>query len=135
MAVLVYMGGVLSILYYYGLTQRIAAKTAWLMQVSLGTTAIETLGVASNIFLNGVSPLKVNKKQSSCVLIAFNVDGHDSDASIVLTPPHSVRVPHLPRRWSRHHCRFHLRPPHSLRCKRQLTALSPTRMVIIDGKL
>ena len=54
MAVLVYMGGVLSILYYYGLTQRIAAKTAWLMQVSLGTTAIETLGVASNIFLNGV---------------------------------------------------------------------------------
>ena len=71
MAVLVYMGGVLSILYYYGLTQRVAAKTAWLMQVSLGTTAIETLGVASNIFLNGVSSQKVNKKQSSCVSIAF----------------------------------------------------------------
>lgn len=54
MAVLVYMGGVLSILYYYGLTQKVAAKTAWLMQVTLDTTAIETLGVASNIFLNGV---------------------------------------------------------------------------------
>ena len=58
MAVLVYMGGVLSILYYYGLTQKVAAKTAWLMQVTLGTTAIETLGVASNIFLNGVRTIE-----------------------------------------------------------------------------
>ena len=58
-SIIIYMGAVLSILYYYGLTQKCAAKTAWLMQISLGTTAIETLGVASNIFLNGVSTRSV----------------------------------------------------------------------------
>lgn len=52
---IIYMGAALSILYYYGVTQTLAAKTAWLMQKTMDTTAIETLGVASNIFLNGVS--------------------------------------------------------------------------------
>ena len=54
MAVIIYMGAVLSMLYYCGVTQVCAGKTAWLMQRTMGTTAIETLGVASNIFLNGV---------------------------------------------------------------------------------
>ena len=50
----IYMGAVMSMMYYLGITQLIAGKMAWLMQVTMGTTAIETLGVASHIFLNGV---------------------------------------------------------------------------------
>ena len=52
---IIYMGAVMSTLYYMGITQMLAGKMAWLMQKTMGTTAIETLGVASNIFLNGVS--------------------------------------------------------------------------------
>ena len=44
----------MAILYYCGLTQIAAMKMAWLMKVTMGTTAIETLGAASNIFLHGV---------------------------------------------------------------------------------
>jgi pyrimidine nucleoside transport protein len=55
MPLLIYLGGVMGILYYFGLTQRAAVGLGWLMQKSLGTTAIETLNVAANIFLDGVS--------------------------------------------------------------------------------
>lgn len=54
MPLLVYVGAVMGILYYMGIIQVVAAKVAWLMQVTTGTTAIETMGVAANIFLNGV---------------------------------------------------------------------------------
>ena len=55
MPLLIYIGAVMSILYYMGLTQVLAQKVGWFMQVTMGTTAIESLGVAANIFLNGVS--------------------------------------------------------------------------------
>ncbi len=45
----------MSILYYFGLTQIVAGKIAWMLGRTMGTTAIETFGVASNIFLSGVS--------------------------------------------------------------------------------
>ena len=54
MPMLIYTGAVMGILYYYGVTQIVATKMAWILKVTLGTTAIETLGVASNIFLHGV---------------------------------------------------------------------------------
>ena len=44
----------MAIFYYLGITQLAASKLAWGMSVCMGTTAIETLGVASNIMLNGV---------------------------------------------------------------------------------
>ena len=47
----------MGILYYLGVTQVVASKLGWLVQVSMGTTAIESLSVAGNIFLNGVSIL------------------------------------------------------------------------------
>ena len=52
---MIYLGSVMAILYYYGLTQWFACKLGWLMQISMGTTAIETLNAAANIFLDGVS--------------------------------------------------------------------------------
>ncbi len=58
MSVVIYVGAIMAILYYFGLTQRAAASIAWLMGATMGTTAIETFGVASNIFLNGVGGQK-----------------------------------------------------------------------------
>ena len=52
---LIYVGAIMSILYYFGVTQLVAAKLAWAMAVVMGTTAIETMGVAANIMLNGVN--------------------------------------------------------------------------------
>ena len=55
MSLLIYVGALMAIFYYLGITQLAASKLAWGMSVCMGTTAIETLGVASNIMLNGVS--------------------------------------------------------------------------------
>ena len=55
MPMLIYVGAVMSILYYLGVTQVVASKIGWVVQKTMGTTAIESLGVAANIFLNGVS--------------------------------------------------------------------------------
>ena len=55
LSLLIYIGAVLSILYYFGVTQLVASKLAWAMSAVMGTTAIETLAVAANIMLNGVS--------------------------------------------------------------------------------
>ena len=51
---LIYVGAVMGILYYLGITQVVASKLGWLVQITMGTTAIESLSVAGNIFLNGV---------------------------------------------------------------------------------
>lgn len=55
MSLLIWIGSVMAVLYYVGFTQILAEKMAWLMLVTMKTTAIETLSVAANIFLNGVS--------------------------------------------------------------------------------
>ena len=55
MPMLIYVGAVMGILYYLGITQVVASKLGWLVQVTMGTTAIESLSVAGNIFLNGVT--------------------------------------------------------------------------------
>ncbi|XP_028926515.1 sodium/nucleoside cotransporter 2-like isoform X2 [Ornithorhynchus anatinus] len=49
--VIVFFSCVMSILYYVGLMQWLILKVAWLLQVTLGTTATETLSVAGNIFV------------------------------------------------------------------------------------
>ncbi|KAI9560238.1 hypothetical protein GHT06_014252 [Daphnia sinensis] len=40
-----------NILYYYGVMQFIVQKVGWILQVSLGTTATESINCAANIFL------------------------------------------------------------------------------------
>uniref|UniRef100_F6Z964 Sodium/nucleoside cotransporter n=1 Tax=Monodelphis domestica TaxID=13616 RepID=F6Z964_MONDO len=49
--IIVFFSCVMSILYYLGLMQWVIVKVAWLLQVTLGTTATETLSVAGNIFV------------------------------------------------------------------------------------
>lgn len=41
----------MSILYYLGLVQWVIQKIAWFLQITMGTTAAETLAVAGNIFV------------------------------------------------------------------------------------
>ncbi|XP_044139318.1 sodium/nucleoside cotransporter 2 [Bufo gargarizans] len=49
--IVVFFSCVMSVLYYLGLMQYIILKISWLMQVTMGTTATETLSVAGNIFV------------------------------------------------------------------------------------
>ena len=50
----VYLGAVMSVLYYLGITQTVAAKMGWLMSITMKTTAIESTSLAANIFLSVV---------------------------------------------------------------------------------
>ncbi|XP_055518582.1 sodium/nucleoside cotransporter 1 [Leucoraja erinacea] len=49
--IVVFFSSVMSILYYIGAMQWIILKIAWLMQITMGTSATETLSVAGNIFV------------------------------------------------------------------------------------
>ncbi|XP_012583989.1 PREDICTED: sodium/nucleoside cotransporter 2 [Condylura cristata] len=49
--IIIFFGCVMSILYYLGLVQWVIQKVAWFLQITLGTTATETLAVAGNIFV------------------------------------------------------------------------------------
>ncbi|XP_012504681.1 PREDICTED: sodium/nucleoside cotransporter 2 [Propithecus coquereli] len=49
--IILFFGCVMSILYYLGLVQWVVQKIAWFLQITMGTTATETLAVAGNIFV------------------------------------------------------------------------------------
>uniref|UniRef100_A0A8C4TF17 Sodium/nucleoside cotransporter n=1 Tax=Erpetoichthys calabaricus TaxID=27687 RepID=A0A8C4TF17_ERPCA len=49
--IVVFFSCVMSVLYYLGLMQWLIIKIAWLMQISMGTSATESLSVAGNIFV------------------------------------------------------------------------------------
>uniref|UniRef100_A0A8C5CB86 Sodium/nucleoside cotransporter n=1 Tax=Gadus morhua TaxID=8049 RepID=A0A8C5CB86_GADMO len=49
--IVVFFSSVVSVLYYLGLMQWLIVKISWVMQLTLGTTATETLSVAGNIFI------------------------------------------------------------------------------------
>nr|XP_004466843.1 sodium/nucleoside cotransporter 2 [Dasypus novemcinctus] len=49
--IIIFFGCTMSILYYLGLVQWVVQKIAWFLQVTMGTTATETLSVAGNIFV------------------------------------------------------------------------------------
>ncbi|KAL2093012.1 hypothetical protein ACEWY4_010324 [Coilia grayii] len=49
--IVVFFSSVMSVLYYLGIMQWLIMKISWLMQVTMGTTATETLSVAGNIFV------------------------------------------------------------------------------------
>ena len=52
---IVFFSSVISILYYLGWIQVVIRKMAWVMQVTMGTTAGESLSAAGNIFVGMVS--------------------------------------------------------------------------------
>ena len=59
--IILFFGCVMSILYYLGLVQWVVQKIAWFLQITMGTTATETLAVAGNIFVGMVSILRTSE--------------------------------------------------------------------------
>uniref|UniRef100_A0A672I2Y1 Sodium/nucleoside cotransporter n=1 Tax=Salarias fasciatus TaxID=181472 RepID=A0A672I2Y1_SALFA len=49
--IVVFFSSVMSILYFLGVMQWVITKISWVMQITLGTSATETLSVAGNIFV------------------------------------------------------------------------------------
>jgi len=52
--VVIFVSSVVSVLFYWGVMQYLIRKLAWVMQVTMATTAAESLNVAANIFIGGV---------------------------------------------------------------------------------
>ncbi|KAK0395506.1 hypothetical protein QR680_001315 [Steinernema hermaphroditum] len=49
--VVIYFGAIVALLYFYGIMQVVLKKMAWFMQITLGTTATESLNSCACIFL------------------------------------------------------------------------------------
>nr|CDJ84456.1 Na dependent nucleoside transporter and Nucleoside recognition domain containing protein [Haemonchus contortus] len=77
--VLVFFGSVVSLLYYYGIIQWVLKRMAYLMQLTLGTTAVESLNACACVFLGqSESALLVRpylEKQTSSELHAIMASG------------------------------------------------------------
>ncbi|XP_047396374.1 sodium/nucleoside cotransporter 1 [Sciurus carolinensis] len=75
--IIVFFSCVMSILYYVGLMQWVISKIAWLMQVTMGTTATETLSVAGNIF--------VSQTEAPLLIRPYLADMTLSEVHVVMT--------------------------------------------------
>ena len=53
--VVVFFSSIISIMYHWGVMQRLIRFLATLMQLTMGTTALESLASVSNIFVSYVS--------------------------------------------------------------------------------
>ncbi|XP_007479287.2 sodium/nucleoside cotransporter 1 [Monodelphis domestica] len=72
--IIIFFSCVMSILYYMGLMQWLILKISWLMQVTMGTTATETLSVAGNIFVSQTeSPLLIRPYLEDMTLSEIHV--------------------------------------------------------------
>lgn len=75
--IIVFFSCVMSILYYLGLMQWVILKIAWLMQVTMGTSATETLSVAGNIF--------VSQTEAPLLIRPYLADMTLSEVHVVMT--------------------------------------------------
>ncbi|XP_009428019.1 sodium/nucleoside cotransporter 1 isoform X5 [Pan troglodytes] len=75
--IIVFFSCVISILYHVGLMQWVILKIAWLMQVTMGTTATETLSVAGNIF--------VSQTEAPLLIRPYLADMTLSEVHVVMT--------------------------------------------------
>ena len=53
--VVIFFSAFVYMIYYLGIMQIVITKIAWLMQISMGTSAAESLNAAGNIFIGQVS--------------------------------------------------------------------------------
>ena len=54
LTVVLFFSFCIQILYYFGVMQKIVMKLGWFLQVTIGTTACESVNAAGNIFLGMV---------------------------------------------------------------------------------
>lgn len=72
MPIVIFFSSVIAILYYWGLMQMVVRRMAWLMQFTMGTTAIETMNAATNIFIGMVVFFKFKYINSNVVDCIYN---------------------------------------------------------------
>uniref|UniRef100_A0A8C8SLQ0 Sodium/nucleoside cotransporter n=1 Tax=Pelusios castaneus TaxID=367368 RepID=A0A8C8SLQ0_9SAUR len=75
--IVVFFSCVMSILYYLGFMQWIILKISWVLQVTMGTTATETLSVAGNIF--------VGQTEAPLLVLPYLADMTLSEVHAVMT--------------------------------------------------
>ncbi|XP_011889960.1 PREDICTED: sodium/nucleoside cotransporter 1 isoform X3 [Cercocebus atys] len=75
--IIVFFSCVISVLYHVGLMQWVILKIAWLMQVTMDTTATETLSVAGNIF--------VSQTEAPLLIRPYLADMTLSEVHVVMT--------------------------------------------------
>nr|XP_034373464.1 sodium/nucleoside cotransporter 1 isoform X2 [Arvicanthis niloticus] len=75
--IVIFFSCVMSVLYYLGLMQWVILKIAWLMQVTMGTSATETLSVAGNIF--------VSQTEAPLLIRPYLADMTLSEVHVVMT--------------------------------------------------
>lgn len=66
LSVIYFFSFLINLLYYYGAMQWTVEKLGWLLQISVGTTAAESMNAAANIFLGQV--FYQTQKMSFCFL-------------------------------------------------------------------
>lgn len=54
LSVILFFSFCIQILYYWGVMQWVVIKLGWVLQVTVGTTACESVNAAANIFLGQV---------------------------------------------------------------------------------
>ena len=88
MPIIVFVSSVTAILYHLGIVQRIVRGMAWVMQRTMGTTAIESLAAAANVFLGQTeAPLIVRHylaKASASEIFAIMVGGFATIAGSIM---------------------------------------------------
>ncbi|CAF0729652.1 unnamed protein product [Rotaria sordida] len=87
-SIIIFLGSVINVLYYYGVMQFVIGKIAWLMQKCLNTTAAESMNAAANIFVGmSEAPLLIMPlvpKMTTSELHAVLVGGFATMAGSVL---------------------------------------------------
>nr|CAD2195270.1 unnamed protein product [Meloidogyne enterolobii] len=85
--VIIYVGALVSVLYFYGIIQAVLKRLAWLMQFTMGTTATESLNACGCVFLgNAESPLLIRpyiEKMTNSELHALITTGFSCIAGAV----------------------------------------------------
>ncbi|MCL4146140.1 UNVERIFIED_CONTAM: hypothetical protein GTU68_054032 [Idotea baltica] len=88
LSVILFFSFCIQILYYYGIMQWIVIKLGWLLQISIGTTACESVNAAANIFLGqSEAPLLIKpflSKMTKSELHAVMTGGFATIAGSVL---------------------------------------------------
>ncbi|KZS13467.1 Solute carrier family 28 member 3 [Daphnia magna] len=88
LSVIFFFSFFVNILYYYGIMQWVVQKLGWLLQVSVGTTAAESMNAAANIFLGQTeAPLLIRPflpKMTKSEIHAVMVGGFATIAGSVL---------------------------------------------------
>jgi CNT family concentrative nucleoside transporter len=87
-ATIIFIASLASLLYHWGVLQRVVAAVAWVMRKSMGTSGSETLGAAANIFLGQSEGALVIKpylaKMTQSEVMALMTSGMSTIASGVM---------------------------------------------------